>query len=219
MALPPRLGLRGPQAADGCESARRTAPPRASCWPTQSWLMAPAATSRPSVTPEALYKSALDCASAVLLCVETGGKGGASWGASGGAPFGALQEMTRRRKRSRAGGASGALGSLLHRACLTHGTTQVRRCAPSPHDGPRRTPSGGASARMAALREQTGLALRARFFLTHAHALRRDELLTAQRGKVLHIARDRDVLRIAAQATLNRVARLLTPCRSWRSRP
>mgnify|MGYP003343064775 CR=1 FL=1 len=56
--------------------------------------MAPAATSSPSVTPEALYKSALDCAS-VPPCGETGSSGGASCGASGGAPFGALEALTR----------------------------------------------------------------------------------------------------------------------------
>ena len=108
--------------------------------------MAPAAISSPSVTPEALYKSALDCASAVLLCVASGGKSGASWGASGGAPLGAFDATTQRHKRGRAAGTSG--GALCNRACLARGATRVRRCAPSPHDGLRRTPSGGASARM-----------------------------------------------------------------------
>ena len=127
---------------------------RASCWPTHSWLMAPAATSRPSVTPEALYRSALDCASAELLCRARGGKScGASCGASGGAPCGALHATTRRRKCRKAGGACGAIANLVGRVCLTHSAKEVRSLTPGGRDTPSRAESDDASTRIAARRD------------------------------------------------------------------
>ena len=91
------------------------------------------------MTPEALYRSAFDCASAELLC------GGTSWGASEGAS-GALRATTRRRRRGSADGTSVARDSLAGRAAQR----ATRECglAHCLRGTPHRTGCGDASARM-----------------------------------------------------------------------